>query len=53
LRAYFDGEQIRLDEPFDLKPGTPLTVTVLPGDLERENWARLSLKGLEGAYGGE
>ena len=52
LRATFDGERIRLDEPFDLKPGTPLTVTVWPEeDREREEWARLSASGLERAYG--
>jgi hypothetical protein len=52
LRAYYDGEQIRLDEPFELKPGTPLTVTVWPEeDSEREDWTRLSLRSLENAYG--
>jgi hypothetical protein len=52
LRAHFDGERIRLDEPLDLKPDTPLTVTVWPQeDLEREEWARLSIRNLENAYG--
>lgn len=30
LQAHFDGEQIVLDEPFDLPPRAPLIVTVLP-----------------------
>ncbi len=52
LRAYFDGEQIRLDEPFNLKPGTSLTVTVWPEeDPERDEWAKLSMKSLAGAFG--
>jgi hypothetical protein len=28
LRAHFDGEQICLDDPFPMQPGTSLTVTV-------------------------
>ena len=52
LRAHFDGEQIRLDEPFRLEPDTPLAVTVLPkeqaGDSE---WSLLSARGLAAAYG--
>ena len=52
LRASYDGEQIRLDEPFELKAGRPLTVTVWPEeDSEREDWTRLSMRSLEGAYG--
>ena len=30
LPAHFDGEQICVDEPFDLKPETKLIVTILP-----------------------
>lgn len=30
LHAHFDGKQICLDEPFDLKPNTKLIVTILP-----------------------
>ena len=53
LRAHFDGEQIRLDEPFRLEPDTLLAVTVLPkgesaGDPE---WSLLSAQGLAAAYG--
>jgi len=54
LRAHFDGEQIHLDEPFDLEPGTPLTVTVHsdpPTDPEREDWLRLAGQCFEAAYG--
>ena len=52
LRASFDGEGIRLDDPLDLEPGTPLTVTVrLQDDPDREDWARLSARALEDAYG--
>lgn len=53
LRAHFDGQQIRLDEPFELEPGTPLTV-VVPAkdeDAERHDWFLLSSGGLEAAYG--
>ena len=54
LPAHFDGEQICLDEPFDLKPDTKLIVTVLPqqeADNEHEEWLSLSGKKLEDAYG--
>lgn len=54
LRAHFDGEQIRLDEPFELKPNTPLTVIVGDGDTldsERADWWLLSSQRLAEAYG--
>jgi hypothetical protein len=54
LKAHFDGEQIRLDEPFELEPNTPLTVIVGDGetlDSEREDWWRLSSQRLAEAYG--
>ena len=52
LRAHFDGNQILLDEPFELEPNTELLITVLPkaSDEEREDWARLSLASLARAY---
>ncbi len=52
LRAHFDGQNILLDEPFNLEPDTKLIVTVLPKhtDEEREEWVLLSKKGLEKAY---
>jgi hypothetical protein len=52
LRAHFDGEQIRLDEPFRLEPDTSLAVTVLPKEQEDDpDWSRLSVQGLAAAYG--
>jgi hypothetical protein len=54
LRAHFDGKQIRLDEPFEIKPDTPLRVIVGDGDTldsEREDWWLLSSRGLAEAYG--
>ena len=52
LRAHFDGNQIQLDEPFELAPNTELLVTVLPtaSDEESDDWTRLSLEGLARAY---
>ncbi len=50
LRAHFDGDQIVLDDPFHLKPNTPLLVLVLPTD-EAWDWFTLSSQGLAGAYG--
>jgi hypothetical protein len=53
LRAHFDGQQILLDEPYELEPNTKLMITVLPETLEeeREDWTRLALESLERAYG--
>ncbi len=54
LPAHFDGERIRLDEPFDLLPNTKLIVTILPElelDNEYEVWLHLSGQRLEDAYG--
>lgn len=54
IRAHFDGEQIRLDEPCQLEPDTKLLVIVLPTQLqndEREEWLRLSQQALGSAYG--
>lgn len=53
LRAHFDGNQILLDEPFELAPNTELIVTVVPraSDEEREDWTRLALASLARAYG--
>lgn len=53
-RAHFDGNQILLDEPYELEPDTKLIVTVLPkdnSDAEREAWLHLSMKTLKDAYG--
>ena len=53
LSAHFDGQQIQLDEPFELEPNTKLLITVLPKqtDDERTDWLRASMGGLENAYG--
>ena len=55
LRAHFDGQQIRLDDPFEMEPDTELIVTVLPKrssiDQERGAWVRLSSQSLAAAYG--
>jgi hypothetical protein len=52
LRAHFDGNQILLDEPFELEPNAKLLITVLPKafDEEREDWVQLSLESLARAY---
>ena len=54
IRAHFDGEQIRLDEPCKLEPDAKLLVIVLPKqshDGEHEDWMHLSQQALENAYG--
>ena len=50
IPAHFDGKHILLDEPVELEPNTKLLVTVLPKDIERDEWLRLSRKGLQAAY---
>jgi len=53
FRAHYDGEQIRLDDPCELEPGTRLTVTIVApdDDEEREGWHALALHSLAAAYG--
>ncbi len=52
LPAHFDGQQIVLDEPYELQPNTPLTIFVPPvQDDEREEWYLLGKKNLARAYG--
>ncbi len=54
LLAHFDGEQICLDEPFELEPNTKLIVTILPKhepNNEHEDWLLISRRRLEEAYG--
>jgi hypothetical protein len=53
LKAHYDGESIRLDEPFDLPEGAQLMVTVLePARLADDaGWIDLSLRSLARAYG--
>ncbi|HXC68855.1 MAG TPA: hypothetical protein VN644_02720 [Pyrinomonadaceae bacterium] len=50
IPAHFDGEHILLDEPVELEPNTKLLVTVLPKDVERDEWLNLSASRLQGAY---
>ena len=53
IKAHFDGQHIRLDEPYQLEPDTQLLIVVLPkqpDDGEREDWMRLSQQALEQAY---
>lgn len=51
IRGHFDGETIVLDEPFDLKPNTPVIVKVLSEEIdEREEWRLLSQQSLARAY---
>ena len=52
LQAHFDGNQILLDEPYELAPNTKLVVSVIQmKNDEREDWTRFSLENLERAYG--
>ncbi len=49
--AHFDGTQIRLDEPYTLKPNARLLITLLPEtEEEREAWLHLSAQKLTEAY---
>ena len=52
LKAHFDGKTITLDEPCDLQPGTPVTVTVIPtkAELEKTEWTQAAAQGLARAY---
>ncbi len=54
LKAHFDGQQIRLDEPFELPRDASLLVTILSpstSEKERQAWLALSATGLSSAYG--
>ncbi len=56
VRAHFDGEHIRLDEPCMLEPDTPLLVIVLPKQLatdDHADWIRLSRQAFANAYGAD
>ena len=52
LKAHFDGQDIKLDEPCDLQPGTPVTVTVFLSntDVEKAAWTQAASAGLARAY---
>lgn len=54
LKAHFDGENIKLDEPYQLTPNAPLLVTVLSpvsADPDLSGWYEFSARGLATAYG--
>ena len=56
IRAHFDGEHIRLDEPYLLEPDTPLLIIILPQqreESEQADWYRLSQQALANAYGAD
>ncbi len=54
LPAHFDGEHIRLVEPYELEPNTRLLVMPKEQpDEEREDWLLLSSRELANAYGDE
>lgn len=57
LKAHFDGQQIRLDEPFDLPKDAELLVTILPADAaldaERQLWYELGQQNLARCYGND
>jgi hypothetical protein len=51
LNAHFDGQQITLDEPFEIPSNAKLLVTVLETpDLERDEWTGFSLRNLARVY---
>jgi hypothetical protein len=53
IRAHFDGQHIRVDEPRQLEPDAQLLIVVLPKQPdagERADWTRLSQQALEHAY---
>ena len=53
LPAHFDGQQIVLDEPYELQPNTPLTVVVRSAqdDEDRADWLLLSMQNFAAGYG--
>jgi hypothetical protein len=49
--AHFDGQQITLDEPFEIPSNARLLVTILEtSDLERDDWMAFSGRNLAEAY---
>lgn len=53
LKAHFDGQNILLDEHFNLPRDAQLLVTVLsiPSDSSLADWSELSADGLARGYG--
>jgi hypothetical protein len=50
LPAHYDGDQIRLDEPFRLPKDARLLVVLMSEPTEGEAWAGLSMAALARAY---
>jgi hypothetical protein len=50
LKAHFDGNVIRLDEPYEIPRDAQLLVTVLQ-PASPSGWGELSADGLSRAYG--
>jgi len=51
LTARFDGQQILLDEPYQLEANTPLMITILPKPVdEQAAWQQLAAQNLARAY---
>jgi len=55
IKAHDDGMTVRLDEPCDLPPDTPLVVMVLQPEealqADRSDWFELAKQSLARAYG--
>ena len=51
LTARFDGQQILLDEPYQLEANTPLMITILPKPMdEQAAWQQFAAQNLARAY---
>jgi hypothetical protein len=51
LTARFDGQQILLDEPYQLEADTPLMITILPKPANEEAaWQQFALQNMARAY---
>jgi hypothetical protein len=49
IYGHYDGTQVLLDEPCELKPNTKVIITVIEDD-ENEDWYLLGKKSLARAY---
>jgi len=49
IQGHFDGKQILLDEPYDLKPNTKVIVRILEDDEDRD-WVLTAKKNFARAY---
>ena len=50
LHAHYDGSQIQLDEPYELKPDTRLLITIISPAADNSAWENFSRQGLAAAY---